>query len=149
MPLAALSVPHAIGLAGMALILPFAVRNVPRFWRHELRTYDRVPAAWPWGDALWRGWVRAIPIGTATLAVGLVAALSGLAVDEDPSGPLPRPLWWAVPALAVLAIAFALMLGVVLLNRPKRIVAPHLRSEAGAIEEWWSAMRGRRRRRTA
>ncbi len=125
------------------LIAVGAVRLLPRTWRHELKQFDRMPSWWPWGKALWRGWLRMMPISTVAMVVGVVVYAGLLLVPEAPSGPFVRPYWAVVPALAALAIVFGMMLTVVLFNWPKRVVPPHLRSQPGAIEEWWRRRRGR------
>lgn len=127
-------------------IVPFALRNLPRIWRHELRTFDRMNPYWPWGETLWRGWVRMMPLGVIAMTILLPLGTAGFVVPEDPTGPFVRPLWWVLPVLGALALFWVLAAGVVLLNRPKRLVAPHLRSQPGALEEWWAHWRRRRTR---
>ncbi len=137
---------------GFAVLLAIAaVRNLPRVWRHEFRHQDRVPDYWPWGEALWHGYVRAIPVGTFTILIGIAVLGLGLLVPEEPTGPLVRPYWYVLPAFSAMGIVFLTMVMIVFFNRPKRLVAPHLRRQPGAIAFWlraWRRKRARSRRTT-
>lgn len=139
-----LSVRDWIVAALLLLIVIFGLRNLPRIWRHELRTYDEVNAYWPWGEAPWRGWVRAMPLSVVWLALVFPLAGLGAVIPEEPAGPFVRPLWWVLPTLGAFALFGVLFAGVVLFNRPRAIVAPHLRTQSGAVEE---RRRARRRAR--
>ncbi len=136
-----MSVVHWVALGITVLIAVGGVRNLPRIWRHEAKHLDNVPSWWPWGGALWRGYVRAMPTGVIGTIV-LLAVFTALAlVGEQPSGPFVRPYWVVVPSLVALGLAGAVMLGVVLFNRPKAVVPPHLRDQPGALGEWTGALR--------
>jgi len=76
--------------AGLACQL-MVLWALPRVWHREWTHLDRTPYWWRWGDALWRGRVRATPaalVGFGILA--LTVALMAL-VPEDPQGPFVRP----------------------------------------------------------
>ncbi len=136
-----------IAFGFLLVITVAAFRNLPRVWRHEFRHFDRAPAYWPWGAALWRGFVRMMPVGVVGCAVLLIGTVVLLLIPEEPSGPFVRPYWAVVPSLIACALPLAGMLGVVLFNRPRAIVPPHLRAQPGALAEWQKAHGGRRRAR--
>lgn len=136
-----------VAFAVVLAIVAGGFRNLPRVWRHEFRHFDRTPPYWPWGAALWRGFVRMMPMGVVGCAVLVIVAVVLLLTPEEPSGPFVRPYWAVVPCLVALGVVFAGMLSVVLVNRPRVIVPPHLRGQPGALAEWRERQSGRRRAR--
>lgn len=124
---------------------------MPRVWRDELAPGgEHAPGWWPWGEALWQGGRRVVPLSPAAFAVGLVFGLGSAYVPEQPEGPFVRPYWAVIPFLGALGLVFALALAVVFLNRPKFIVPPHLREHPGALAAWladWRRFRAKRRQR--
>jgi len=124
------------------------VRNLPRIWRHEFAHLDRMPASWPFGEALWRGYVRGMPAGTIAFGLMVAAGLLLALVPEEPAGPFVRPYWAVILTFAVVALGVATIVGVVFFNRPKIFVPPHQRRQPGAVAEW-IADRRRKRGRSA
>ena len=124
-----------------------AVRQLPRIWTHRTTFYDVVPRWWPWGGALWRGWVRSLPLGVV-LGCALVALFAvGFFLGPPEPGPfgLVAPLWYATAVLLVVFGYVALLCTIALFNWPKAAVPPHLRHEPGALQEWTREHRARRR----
>jgi hypothetical protein len=107
-----------------------------RVWRNEWRWQafhpDRVPDWWPYGDALWRGWLRLTVVGW--IVVSLIGI--GLPLIQAKEGPLMT----IGTVLACLAFVFLLMaIPIVLWNRPRVLVIPWLRHQPGALAEWRGA----------
>jgi hypothetical protein len=100
----------------------------PKVWRGESGLDGNTPPQW-WflGDALWRGIARAylatVPFLLAMFAGAAVAEFAG---DED--------LGMTIAAAALLVGAIV-HFSIVLFNRPRALVPPHLRGEPGALEE--------------
>lgn len=134
-PLAGLGALGAIGLF-------LAIRDRRR--GAEQNRTDRQPAGWPFGGALWRGWVRLGPVSAAYCLY--IAVAFGLPVFIGVSEPATR-LWklYAVLAIVGFIVATSLMLTIVLFNWPKKLVSPAMRAEPGAVREWRDARNGNRR----
>ena len=99
-----------------------------KVWRGESGlSGDRPPEWWFLGPATWRGVARAyiatVPFGLVIVAGAMIAELGG---NED--------LGMTIAALALLAGA-VVHVGIVLFNRPRALVPPHLRDEPGALAE--------------
>lgn len=126
------------------LMLRFAI-EVPRIWRGDVDRSSAVPVTWPWGGISWRAVIRAGPaalIGGLTLIVGFPALLIA---PEKANGAFARPLIVVLPVLGLFTLSLVAVLCVALLNRPRFLVAPHLRGAPGALAE--RAARGNERRR--
>lgn len=135
-----------IGVLVALFILWF--RRLPEFWHGERKSPwdpDETPGSWPYGAALWGGFVRLTPISGAL--IGVIAVLFAALRAGNAA--------WLLSIQIVFSVLFMLALGaavtIVLFNRPSWAVVPHLRDRPGALSEWrsgWRAMRaGRRRRR--
>lgn len=126
--------------AALTLVSVLAIRGVRPLWRHETTLFDTMPEWWFWGPVLWRGWVRSLPL------VGIIAVLF-------PVGMLVVRVWESDSAVVflvmmlILFIVFVLGASIMLFNQPKALVAPHLRDQPGAIEEWQQGYRRRRAER--
>ena len=120
-----------IVFAGFAILVLAAVRGLVYIWRGESAVWDHRPAWWPWGEQVFRAWVRVMPIGVATLAVlDAIYLAKGLGV-YDAEG---RLVYWACAALALSLLAlFLLATTVAFYNRPSWVVPPHLRDEPGIV----------------
>jgi hypothetical protein len=105
---------------------------VTRMWRNEWNTWDpdRVASWWPYGGALWRAVLRFSPAGGAA---GVLTGLSAFLLSFESDGLYGGGLVLAILALGVFFVVCA---SIALFNRPKRLVAPHLRDQPGAIGEW-------------
>jgi hypothetical protein len=137
---------QAMVLIALLILMIGASARISSLWREEAvagRIFKTMRAWWFWGDALLRGWIRALPAGLAggwLLAASM--ALAALLATES----VPRS-GFLVLALMVLGIfvCLAVVASIMLVNRPPFAVPPHLRGQEGALTEWRSA---RRRRKT-
>jgi hypothetical protein len=120
-----LAVVLSVGLAGVA----FA--TLRRVWNNELgHNPDVPPRWWGFGLALWRGFVRLNPVAGPMFAGAAVALAAAKWAPE----------WLAAPVVLLLGVPFLVVpFSVVLLGRPKCVIAPHLRHQPGAIREWLGA----------
>lgn len=102
---------------------------LPRVWRNEppyAEDPDRPPDWWPYRVALWRGVVRLGPTGLLFFGVlALFLPANRLLADTV----LTTALAWLGVAVLVSGV------GVVLFNRPKLLVPPHLRAQPGLLDE--------------
>lgn len=132
-------------VAVWATAMLFAAIHVRRFWRNarSVPAWIGVPGWWPLGGALWRGTVRSCAVW---VSMGSLAAL--LLVMAEVGGWRGRPT--AIESLTgalvtTLSVAILVLLGlmatVVLFNRPRFVVPPHLRSEPSALAQWATATR--------
>ena len=105
----------------------------PRLWRNELGwDPDHPPALWAFGLAAWRGLVR-----TNIMTIPLfLAAAPGYALDNSGTEAALAQTVIIVSAAVGVTLLFILGPAVVLFNRPKWAVVPHLRHQSGAIAEW-------------
>lgn len=107
--------------------------------RPDLRSEP--PGLWPFGGPLWRAGIRLIPVGGPAIFVALPVAVlqksqaDGLVADA------------ALGMFGFLAVvALLLLISIILFNSPKRLVAPHLRSQPGLLEERFGKDTGTRSR---
>ena len=130
----------ALGLAGLV--------GIRRLWRRETTFYDRVPGWWIWSDALWRGFVRALPVGAVGflmfIATGITAALVPEVPPSETCCGFARPVWAVALILVPFCLIMLLLATIVLFNWPAALVPPHLRGQPGLIREWL----GDRRKKT-
>src|SRR5262249_4727713 len=118
----------------------WSTKNLALIWSDRTRRYDHVPSWWLWGVPLWRGFVRGMPVGIAGWWFVVISYIGILLADLDVM-PKDVPLF---PA-GLACLCFFLCVLISLFNWPGILVAPHLRSQHGAFEQWLS--HGRRRRR--
>jgi hypothetical protein len=130
----------AVGFA--ALLVPLGPPTVRRLWTRK-RRHDP-PRGWPWGAALWRGYTRNLLVSAIAVPLLLVTVVVGRFAPKHSSS----ALFWVAACLAVITaiVLLVLMPGVILFARPKFLIPPLLRSQPGAVQEWLT--RGRRRRKT-
>jgi len=137
-------------LVALIAVMAGATWRAGRIWRDEAtagRIFKTMRSWWLWGDALLRGWVRALVAGLVGgwLLVVSMALAALLATDtiESSGG-------FAVLALLVagLFLSFAVVASIILVNRPRFAVPPHARHEPGALAEWRTS-RSRSRRPSA
>jgi hypothetical protein len=125
----------ALALAVCFVAFALWVRFGRRVWRNEWKwawNPDEVPVWWDHGGPLWRGFVRVSPVCGGL--IGLLAAAAVLLSFDDP---LIYAIGQFVGALAVGGLGLPAC--IVLFNRPKTLVAPHLRHQPGALAEWGGA----------
>jgi ABC-type amino acid transport system permease subunit len=132
-----------LGLLLAAILGLAALRELPRIWNSHSTQGDHIPRWWPWGDALWRAWVRSLPMLVLAFVVIVFIAAFGTAVmasvDKDDS--LVERVVFLFPiaiSLVVLVALFVLIGMIVLFNQPKAAVPPRARHQPGALREWRS-----------
>jgi hypothetical protein len=116
----------------MVATMAAIVASSRRAWRNEHPWLDTdLPVRWRGGLPSWRGWVRVQ--GIVGPAVVVIAVPLFVIQSTGVSG----GAWETVRAIAGLAIGVDLLLGarVWLFNRPKWLVAPHLRHQPGMLAE--------------
>jgi uncharacterized membrane protein YedE/YeeE len=101
---------------------------------------------WPFGEALLRGWIRRTP----TAIGGLWIALGIVVVGVPSTGAQPGTALYAlgsvlIPLIVMLVLWLAAIMTIVLFDRPRFLVAPHLRTDPGAISTWFHPHSGQRR----
>jgi hypothetical protein len=132
-----LSLPVTIALdAVLVTSLVVTARQAPKVWRNEIGySADDPPPSWLWGPASWRGYHRALTGAALLFWCPAAAAMVAATVS--------RPGWVDVLSQVAFGLAgVALLIGVPavwLFNRPKWLVAPHLRHQPGAIAEFFGA----------
>lgn len=135
-----------VALAVMAVLAVAGVVLLPRIWRGELAsTYDHASRdVWLWGEPLRRGFIRGLHLGIlgTVVLVFLVFATADLEPTES-IGPVVGS------ALVLFFALLALYTSVVLFNRPRWVVPPYARDQPGAVREWRTRFRERRRQRHA
>lgn len=111
----------------LLLILPGLVR-VWRGGEAGRHQYDpfAAPAAWPWGEHLWRGAYRAMLVYEAFL-IAIALRLICLAVPSLESSAVAPALSWGVIAL------FLSICVITAFNRPRFVVPQRLRDEPGEL----------------
>lgn len=122
-----------------------ALARLPEIWRGSgsAKIGSSMRGGWPFGEALRKGWVRALPVGiVGFLALSLsVATISLFESGYLAPGTPWRPLALLVfPLIGIFVISVVFAITVVLFNRPRFVVSPAHRGQPGAIAEW----RGRR-----
>jgi len=137
---------QAVVLIALLILMIGASARISRLWREEAvagRIFKTMRSWWFWGDALLRGWIRALPAG---LAGGWLLAASMTLAALLATESVPRT-GFLVLALMVIGIfvCLAVVASIMLVNRPPFAVPPHLRGQEGALAEWRST---RRRRKT-
>lgn len=122
------------GLVALAVgLCPTVVWWSRKSWRNQAPALDAnaIAPGWAAGPRAWRGLVR---IQAAMPVTMLYSAVAG-AVDTTLIGPDPTPPGWAVPAYLLMLVGLAAMTTIFLFNRPKFLVAPHLRRHPGYVLE--------------
>lgn len=121
------------GLAALTVGWCLAIDQVVRMWHHSTSFFDvdRTPKL-----RYRRARVRAIPAGVLTGLPFLIAAWI-LAFDKPKHAVNPDAGQLVALACAVLVAIgiFAVVPAIVLFNRPRRLVPPHLRDQPGYLDE--------------
>ena len=136
---------QAVVLIFLLILMFGASARISKLWREEAvakRIFKTMKSWWFWGDALLRGWIRALPAGLAGgwLLAGSMA-LAGLLATET----VPRAGFLLLAVLVFgIFVCLAVVASVMLVNRPPFAVPPHLRAQQGAVAEWRSARRKRK-----
>ncbi len=108
--------------------------QLPKVWRNKKTLFSPTPSPfWPFGKAMWRGNIRAYPLGIVTLAVLAVVYILGHA-DSNIGSP------FLTASLLTLYVMLAGIFAIALFNHPKWLVPPHLRDQPGAMKEWSEAL---------
>ena len=85
-----------------------------------------------------------MPFGTVGFLIFIASLIVGLLVPEEPTGPFVRPYWYVIPTLVVIGLFGLVIFTIISFNWPKRLVAPHLRRQPGALAFWLRAWRRKR-----
>jgi hypothetical protein len=133
-----LAVASALILTVGIVLFPLAIA---RQWRGDVRLGETTPRWWAYGAAAWRGYVRIMPVagfvgGPALVILGwcfiLLSSLNGHLLVGDPT----VRSWLQVGAIGGacgMVVAAVIGLVVLLFNRPRWLVVPHMRSDRGLI----------------
>lgn len=130
----------------LAVIVVLGLLGMRKFWHSTSSTFDGVtPGWWVWGDTLFRAWRRGLPVATAgalfltvTLLIGTLGEVEG---RDDNRSQLIRVMFTS--SAIVTLVSFVLALAIFLFNRPRVLVPPRYRNEAGIVSDV-----GRRLRRS-
>lgn len=127
----------SLSLVAMSLI---AVAMLPLLLRNRIQLYDKLNEWWPFGEELLRGYIRSIPVA---VPASVAASMFLVATTAADAGIIPNEWTTAVKSVVTPVILLSLIgiITVILLNRPKTIVPPHLRSQPGALAAWYTAAR--------
>jgi len=107
--------------------------TAPRMWNGgQLMEQDEPSPAWPWGGALWRGYVRIRPL----LPVELWVTLLTLLVARFTPRHTLTPWWVAAPTAVWMLLSFIVLPAIVLFARPQFLIPPAVRGRPGALAEW-------------
>ena len=135
----------------LLLVIMFGASwRMTKIWSDERmsdRIFQTMRSWWLWGDALLRGWIRALSVG---LIGGWLLVASMIAAALVATETIESSLGFGVLALLVflLFVTLGMAASIMLFNRPASAVPPHLRDQPGAVGEWRSA-RSRRRQPSA
>lgn len=116
----------------MVVTMVAIVASSRRAWRNEHPWLDTdLPVRWRGGLPSWRGWVRVQGI------VAPVVVVIGVPLVVIQSTGISGGAWEIARAIASIAVCVDLVFGarVWLFNRPKWLVAPHLRHQPGMLAE--------------
>jgi hypothetical protein len=139
---------EAVCVVVLLVISMGAIRQLPTLWKAPAKRFARVPSWWLWGKGLWSGWMRSVPAGTVSAALLGLAGFFGL-LSTGTSGEVHDAVWriFAVIFVTAIFIAIVIMPLIIFVNRPKFMVAPHLRKQKGLLAEIAGRFRDRRRTR--
>lgn len=112
-----------LGIAVFAGLALLATRGLPALWNHRTDRWDRMPEWWVRGlpTAIVAGWTMLLGVPLTVLAVGRTDT-----VGDVLTGAL------GIVLAAVVATA-TVWVTVVLFNRPRFAVPPHLRDRPGLL----------------
>lgn len=135
---------HDIVVLGfLALLALAAVVAVPSLWRSD--SMPGAPKWWPYSTRFWRGLYRSMFIGVGggvyllIMVVGLVIWEATRPLEQQGTG---APLWAQIVLPSTFLLFPALMISVILFNRPKRVVPPAFRDQPGMLSRRWVEHRG-------
>jgi hypothetical protein len=119
-----------VGAIGMLWLLP-------GWWRNERGLHVETPAPnWPWSPAAWRVLVRTWPALALTWCFMVPTAIIGTLSPDHGVAFVLVGVFGVAPLLALMFCCIT----VALFNRPRFLVAQHVRDQPGLVQEW----RGRR-----
>jgi hypothetical protein len=119
--------------AGAVLLL---IYRIPRIWRGDATGLRQKPAAWPWGTASWLSYVRVVP-SLPLMLIPVLAVYALRTADSARYEGTGDATVAMVVALTASGVGFVIVVSIVLINRPKFLVAPHLRGQPGALVSVW------------
>jgi hypothetical protein len=138
---------QAIALTLLLLLMFGASLRMLGIWRNSEMTeriFKRMRSWWFWGDPLLRGWVRALAVG---LIGGWLLVTSMIAAALLATETVTSSVGFGILSLLVIGLfaSLGMIATIMLFNRPRFAVPPHLRDQPGAVAEWRES--GSRRRR--
>jgi hypothetical protein len=138
---------QAIALTLLLLLMFGASLRLLNIWRNSQmseRIFKRMRSWWLWGDPLLRGWVRALAVG---LIGGWLLVASTIAAALLATETVTSSVGFGFLTLLVIGlfVSLGMVATIMLFNRPRFAVPPHLRDQPGAVAEWRAS--GSRRRR--
>ncbi|GAA4912616.1 hypothetical protein ACFPM3_23945 [Streptomyces coeruleoprunus] len=125
---------------GTALV--FMTWRAIRLWRHPevIDDFSTAFAFLPFGEDVRRGEVRSVLLTVITMWSAAVLFVGGLTLTEAEIS--TAGAYVAAGAVLVILLCLLCELSVILFNRPKFVVPPHMRADLGVL----AARRARRRR---
>jgi hypothetical protein len=121
---------YVCAMGTLGVVYPLAAR---KYWRGEAGDPDdEPPSTWPFSREHWQGVVRSYVAAGPFAIVSLGAGALGWAfpvLDASAAGGLLLGV-----SAGALGVILLLYVGVILFNRPKTLVPPHLRSAPGLLE---------------
>jgi hypothetical protein len=127
---------------GTALV--FMTWKAIRLWRHPevVDDFSTAFAFLPFGEDVRRGEVRSVLLTVVSLWSAAVLFVGGLTLTEEETSGLNASDYTAAGAVVVILLCILCEVAVILFNRPKFVVPPHMRADLGVI----AARRARRKR---
>jgi hypothetical protein len=128
-----------VALAITGLFLPVVLLGLPRWWAHSSNTWDRPRSWWPWSDAAWTAYVRALGMAAlGALCVGLGDLLLFLGLDFQ------NQVWLVTFGVLCLALVAVFLVGALLafvFAWPRQLLPPWLRTRPSLVREAWNRVR--------
>ncbi|GGP57357.1 hypothetical protein ACFT1B_15890 [Streptomyces griseoincarnatus] len=128
--------------AFLGIALVFMTWKAIRLWRHPevIDDFSTAFAFLPFGKDVRRGEVRSVLLTVITLWSAAVLFVSGLTLAEDEIS--TAGAYVIAGAVVVILLCLLCEASVILFNRPKFVVPPHMRADLGVI----ATRRARRKR---
>lgn len=120
-------------LGAFAFLIVVNLSKLPKWWRGDFHLPDHAILKGPGGRAILRD------LGVVTI-LGLQLLLFMGILSLFPEGPkdrfgFVRPAWVVMPFLVTFFVTFACAISIMLFNRPKKLVPPHLRDQPGLVRD--------------
>lgn len=124
--------PFIVSVAGAFLLLVgvYVLSQMLRLWRHSPTRLDDDSLHGASAAPFFRAYRRALPVFAALFVPMLTVILAQVTISQSPIDGIGLNIAFALAVSSVI-----LALSVVLVNRPKTVVPPHLRDEPGLIRD--------------